>query len=118
MNSKRGAMQKQNQRTWLALGMIGAGLVIILGAVLWGMRGNSSNKPTPNVISEASQVPRASLEEAYRAYQQDEAVFIDVRSIDNYSIAHVKGAITIPENEVANRMSELPKNKWIIPYCT
>jgi len=112
-------MQKTNQKSWLPLGMVGVGLVIILGAVIWGLRAQSPKVASQTAVpNEPSQVPRASLEEAYQAYQQDAAVFVDVRSIDGYSIAHISGAVSIPENEIPDRLNELPKGKWIIPYCT
>ena len=112
-------MQKTNQKSWLALGIVGAGLVIILGAALWGLSAQPPKEiPQVTLPNDPSQAPRASLDEAYQAYQQEDAVFVDVRSIDSYSIAHISGAVSIPENEVADRLNELSKGKWIIPYCT
>ena len=48
------------------------------------------------------------------------AILIDVRSPQEYREGHLKGAISIPEYELANRCSKELKNKdqEIIVYCS
>lgn len=49
-----------------------------------------------------------------------EAILLDVRSPQEYREGHLKGAISIPEYELANRCSKELKNKdqEIIVYCS
>lgn len=61
-------------------------------------------------------VPRVSLSEAKDAFDSGEAIFVDVRSSDAYAEAHISGALSIPEQELADRMEELDPDQWIIPY--
>ena len=62
--------------------------------------------------------PRISAADAKKAVDAGKAVLVDVRSAQNYQQEHAKGALSVPTNEIATRMSELPKDKQIITYCT
>jgi rhodanese-related sulfurtransferase len=41
-----------------------------------------------------------------------------VRSRESYDKPHAAGAIAIPEEEIAARLNELPRDKDVILYCT
>jgi predicted sulfurtransferase len=64
------------------------------------------------------EAPRISVADAKKAIDAGKAILVDVRSAMNYQQEHAKGAISLPTDEVAARMSELPKDKQIITYCT
>jgi hypothetical protein len=63
-------------------------------------------------------IPRASLEDAKKAYDAGTAIFIDVRDASSYAADHITGALSIPAAELKDRMKDLDPNAWIIPYCT
>jgi len=42
---------------------------------------------------------------------------IDVRSAEEYAAGHVPGAVNIPYDQVASRLSEIPKDKEVVLYC-
>ena len=63
-------------------------------------------------------IQRTSLEDAKKAFDGKEAVFLDVRTLDAYTRNHIPGAISIPETQVTARMNELDPNQWIITYCS
>jgi 3-mercaptopyruvate sulfurtransferase SseA len=65
-------------------------------------------------------VPRVSLEEALTAYAAGAAIFVDVRSADEYAASHVAGAINIPLNEIEFNpiLPNIDQDQWIITYCT
>ena len=42
---------------------------------------------------------------------------LDVRTLDEYRQAHLKGAVLIPVNEFERRLGEVPRNRPIIVYC-
>lgn len=59
---------------------------------------------------------------AHAHWQQGEKtlvpfVFIDVRTPEEHAEGHVKGAKLIPLQELASRMSEVPKDKQVYVYC-
>jgi hypothetical protein len=72
----------------------------------------STNTP-PN-----PEVPRASLDGTRDKMENGEAVLVDVRSKASYDKAHAAGSVSIPEAEVHARLSELPRDKEIVLYCT
>jgi 3-mercaptopyruvate sulfurtransferase SseA len=63
-------------------------------------------------------VPRLSLEESRAAFENGEALFLDVRKASSYKNGHIPGAKSIPLAELEDRIGELDPNQWIITYCT
>lgn len=77
--------------------------------------------PAPAVAAPAdplAEAPRISAADAKKALDAGKAVLVDVRSLDAWQDEHAKGAVSIPVNEIYARMSELPKDKQVIAYCT
>ena len=66
---------------------------------------------------DTSEVPRISLEDAKKAYDDKSALFIDARAVEAYKIEHVKGAISFPLGST-NDYSSVPRGKTIIVYCS
>jgi rhodanese-related sulfurtransferase/DNA-binding HxlR family transcriptional regulator len=44
-------------------------------------------------------------------------VMVDVRPAEEYRVAHVAGAISIPLEELEQRLRELPRDREIVAYC-
>ena len=72
----------------------------------------------PASVADAD-VERIPVELALTALQSGDAVIVDVRSAQQYAASHVKGAISIPLEEInANPTGlNLEKDQWIITYC-
>jgi rhodanese-like protein len=82
-----------------------------------------STSPTPatqqvQVHNPADDARRITAEELYKMYEQHQVLIVDTRNDLAYKQSHIKGAILIPSNEVATRLGELPKDKFIATYCT
>ena len=45
------------------------------------------------------------------------ATLVDVRSDGEWQSGHLEGAVHIPVNEIAARMSELPQGHPVVVYC-
>lgn len=56
-------------------------------------------------------------EELLRRHDAGDAVVIDVRPAPEYAAGHLPGAIHIPLEELAARLSELPPDREIVAYC-
>ena len=63
-------------------------------------------------------VPRISLDEAKKKIDAGAVLLIDVRAAQSYDDQHIKGAINIPESDTEARISEFPRDKEIILYCS
>lgn len=79
----------------------------------------------PPVVSSSIVQPQPPLEaarrikrdEAIKLVKEGKAVWVDVRSKDSYDAGHIKGALSIPENELISRLKEIPPKRMIIAYC-
>jgi rhodanese-related sulfurtransferase len=99
--SLRGYKYYKRNLTWLWIGL-GVLVVVVAGFLLFTF------KTTPSVEISPAQ--------AYAKYQQG-ALFLDVRSQEEWNQFHVKGSTLIPLNELPNRLTELPKDKDIVVVC-
>ena len=88
------------------------------------MKVNQSAKPSsPFVVSGAQtkapgeQFPRISMEDAVKLHKEGKAVFIDVRSNEQFTKGHIKGALNIPGSQIVGRFKEVPPGKTVIAYC-
>ncbi len=107
---------KKNRNNLLPLILIGIGLLLVIGVIIWQAVQNGQANTQP--VSPGSGVQRVSLQDAKAAYDQKSAVFLDVRDPDSYNAGHIPGAINIPLAEIETRSKELDPNQWIITYCT
>jgi len=71
---------------------------------------------TPNVPSDG--VRRVTTVELRDMLDKGTAVVIDTRGADPYKQNHIKGSISVPVDQVANRVGELPRDKTIVAYCS
>ena len=55
--------------------------------------------------------PRITLEDAKKAFDGGNVVFIDTRAEAAYKTEHIKGAINIPSEAFQTRYKEVPKDK-------
>jgi predicted component of type VI protein secretion system len=71
---------------------------------------------TPVAALTAKDVQRITLADAKSLLDNGTAVLYDARSVRAYRSKHAAGAISLPEDEVAARASELPADKVLIFY--
>jgi hypothetical protein len=84
---------------------------------------NDSNEQPPSIAelpATEAEVPRVTVGDAKAAFDSGEAIIVDVRSRVSYEAAHAVGALSIPLNEFESNIGsiDLPKDQWIITYCT
>jgi rhodanese-related sulfurtransferase len=56
-------------------------------------------------------------EELLRRVGAGQATVIDVRPAEEYAAGHIPGAVSIPVEELADRLAELPLDQEIVAYC-
>jgi rhodanese-related sulfurtransferase len=83
---------------------IGAGIVIVLAAVLLFLKPTQSG---PTEISAA---------QAYEKYNAG-ALVVDVRSLAEWNQGHIANSVLIPLDELPTRLNELPKDRDIVVVC-
>ena len=77
---------------------------------------SATTASTPNVPNDG--VRRITTVELRDMLDKGTAIVIDTRGADSYKQNHIKGSISLPVDEVANRISELPHDKLIVAYCS
>ena len=56
-------------------------------------------------------------EELLRRAAAGDVTVIDVRPVEEYAAGHIPGAVSVPVDELANRLAELPLEAEIVAYC-
>ncbi len=51
------------------------------------------------------------------AKRPDAPLVLDVRSPEEFAAGHVPGAVNIPHDQVARRVSEIDDKRWVLVYC-
>ncbi len=75
-------------------------------------------EPQPTQSIPYPDVPRVTLKETQSLLEKGQAVLIDIRDSSAYDQSHAVGALLFPESEIGTRLSELPRDKQLILYCT
>lgn len=109
----------------LSAGVALAALLALAGCNSKEMKGNAASgnssartvaAVTPNVPSD--NVRRVTTVELRDALDKGTAIVVDTRPAESYKQNHIKGSINIPVDQVANRITELPRDKMIVAYCS
>jgi len=100
--------------------------VVVLAAVFLSAC-NSTEKSASNspvvAPAQAAAVPGDGVRRITAAglkelLDKNQAVVIDVRNEGSYNQGHIRGAKLIPATEILSRLSELPRDKTIVTYCS
>ncbi|MFP3991833.1 metalloregulator ArsR/SmtB family transcription factor [Streptomyces sp. E11-3] len=69
---------------------------------------------TDEAADEVAEVDRADLLARARS---GEVVVLDVRPTEEYAAGHIPGALSIPVDELADRIADLPADTEVVAYC-
>jgi hypothetical protein len=108
----------QTSKAFLPLVLIAAGGLILAGAAVWLIAGQSTTPVQTQDTAPDEGMTRLTAEQSHTAVQSGEAVILDVRGAQYYDTQHIAGAINIPEDELEARHTELDPELMIITYCT
>ena len=116
-----------NSRPWVLIGLFGLiviGAALILAPLLSPSGAPAIPTPVPAALTidqsglPYPDVPRVAVGAARAAQESKQAVFVDVRTKEQYDQSHIPGALSIPLSGFEERLSELNHDQWIITYCT
>ena len=83
-----------------------------------GAKSSASAPPAGTTEVHADGVRRVTPAELQAMLEGGRAVVYDTRAKMAYDAEHIKGALSLPHEEVASRAGELPKDKTLVFYCT
>jgi rhodanese-related sulfurtransferase len=91
---------------WTSLRVLLAALVVMAGSLSAGADGDLAT------------VPRISLTEFKKLYDQDKVLVIDTRSAESYGGGHIPGALNVPLSAWEKHLPRLKATrKPIVAYC-
>ena len=61
--------------------------------------------------------PKISVYDLRERMRRDEVLLLDVRPAVEFKAGHLPGAVSIPLDELEQRLEELPLDKLIVAYC-
>jgi rhodanese-related sulfurtransferase/DNA-binding transcriptional ArsR family regulator len=67
--------------------------------------------------TDGSQEVEVDREELLERARAGEVVVLDVRPAEEYAAGHIPGALSIPVDELAARIAELPQETEVVAYC-
>jgi hypothetical protein len=117
---------KQRKGLWLLLGAV---LLIVAAVAVFALLDSAQQPetsmpvaiPTAPVASRDIPFPnvaRISVEDTHVMAMTGDALIVDVRDKPFFDASHIRGALSLPLNELPDRVAELPKDKAILIYCT
>lgn len=75
-------------------------------------------KMTPGVTGDTlKNVRRITVDQAEKLVKQGKAIYVDVRSKEQYDKGHIKGAVSMPHSQMIARLKDIPPGRTIITYC-
>jgi rhodanese-like protein len=105
-----------------------AAILMLAALVFAGCNSKAVQTPTTNtqsqnnsagpetVVSDGAR--RMTVVEAQDLIKKGQVFVVDVRNQASYDAGHIPGSKLIPEAEIITRVSELPKDKTILTYCS
>jgi hypothetical protein len=125
-----------------ALWLLGISTALVIVVVFWLATSSQGNNnvaqnvqptadiavaPTPlpgaattTAIAFATQtgsLPRISVEELRALIDANNVKVVDVRARSSYDVKHIKGAVSVPEQQVLANPKEFPREGNIVVYC-
>lgn len=119
-SSRSRQARQKGWRRWLPIAalILVASLIGVGGVWFLTRQGNTGPMVAEATIAGSDDVPRITPQELKAKLDAGEAVVFDARSRTAYVQKHIAGAISLPQDEVAARLAELPTDKLAVFYCT
>ncbi|MPZ83589.1 MAG: metalloregulator ArsR/SmtB family transcription factor [Actinophytocola sp.] len=91
-------------------------------AALYALLRTVANEHLPDVEAARSaylgpDTQHVDRDELLRLARSGEVVVLDARPLEEYAAGHIPGAISVPIDELADRLAELPMDQEIVAYC-
>jgi rhodanese-related sulfurtransferase len=101
--------------------LIFAASAAISGYAAWALPGKGPAPTAADPAEPATTLPLIRLAEAQRLWQEPHTLFVDVRPSGDYEFGHIRGAVSMPEEEFEQRFPDLKprleRAGVIVIYC-
>jgi len=93
-------------------------LALSIGGLILAQNLLKAENRDPQQYTNQDDIPRVSVQAAYQAMKNGEAVLVDTRSKTAFTSQHVSGAINLPVDQIKSRLGKLDPGIWYLTYCT
>jgi rhodanese-related sulfurtransferase/DNA-binding transcriptional ArsR family regulator len=76
-----------------------------------------AERATRGYLGDMTALEPVARDELFRRLRDEEVLILDVRPAAEYAAGHIPGAVSMPHDELAARLSELPAGADIVAYC-
>jgi 3-mercaptopyruvate sulfurtransferase SseA len=107
---------------WLAIALALTACTTPVPNVALSPQSSAAPPAEPSVMPVAQppvyEPTRIAVEDAYKRVKAENLLILDVRGEASYAAEHIEGAINIPWANLKETYSQLPKDRFILLYCT
>jgi rhodanese-related sulfurtransferase/DNA-binding transcriptional ArsR family regulator len=68
-------------------------------------------------FGDRSDMDAIGFDELKARLKADSVILLDVRPAEEYAAGHIAGAVSIPHDELEDRLREIPRDKEVVAYC-
>jgi rhodanese-related sulfurtransferase/DNA-binding transcriptional ArsR family regulator len=68
-------------------------------------------------LSDRRDLDEIGFDELRARLKAGSVILVDVRPAEEYAAGHIAGAVSIPHDELGERLRELPKDREVVAYC-
>ncbi len=111
-------MRKKKNPALLPILLFLGVLTLSIGGLLIAQNLRKAEISSPGQYTNQDEIPRVTIQEAFNAAENGEAIIIDTRSASEFSRQHITGAINLPVDQIEARLGELDSDIWYLTYCT
>jgi hypothetical protein len=112
------SMKRKNNKALLPIILFAGVLLLSIGGLILAQNLRRAEIENPGEYTTQDEIPRVTVDEAYQAYINGEAVLVDTRSEEQFQAQHASGAINVPVDQVETLLNGLDPDIWYITYCT
>jgi rhodanese-related sulfurtransferase/DNA-binding transcriptional ArsR family regulator len=68
-------------------------------------------------LGDRSDMDAIGFDELKARLKADSVILLDVRPAEEYAAGHIAGAVSIPHDQLEDRLREIPKDREVVAYC-
>lgn len=111
-------MKRKKNQALLPIILLAVVIVVSIAGLILANNLRQARITSPGDYTDQDEIPRVTVEEAYQALMNGEAVLVDARSDVVYQSQRAAGAISVPVDQVEALVDDLDPDTWYITYCT
>ena len=114
---RAGLVTTRRSKTKIMYSLAGSDVAALYAAVRGAAQTHLAETERARVSYLGGDVEEMPREELLRRVERGDVVVLDVRPPEEFNAAHIPGAMSVPVDELAARLTELPTDVEVVVYC-